>query len=165
MNYSQLDLTPIRPGYGILWQGGLVDEAIFRLPGPLVIVEMTKGTADHEYLAHSRKQTFPESGGQLQGVITVQIDDSLGAMLPDPVYLGLVDACLSYLRNGVNLYIHCRMGISRSTYVSAGIYARLGMSVKEALGLIKNRRREAFPNWGFYDQLMRLEAEGKLGCS
>jgi len=163
MNYTQIDLAPVKPGYGLIWQGNLVDEDIFHIPGPLVIVEMTKGTSDHQWLAISRGQSSPRSGGPLQGVITVGIDDYPDAVLPDAVYLGLVDACCGYLRNGINLYVHCRMGLSRSTYLTAGIHTRLGMSLTEALKMIGQRRKEAFPNWGFFDQLHRLEFEGKLG--
>jgi hypothetical protein len=162
VNFTQLDLLPLQPGYGQIWQGGTIDETLFNLPGPLVVVSMTGGQEDAQWLFQSRVMTPRRaSDGMFQGVINVEIADLPESILPDNVYLGLIDACCGYLRNGVNLYVHCRMGISRSTYVTAGIYMRLlNLSLKEALQKIQGRRQRAELNWGFEQHLQILE--GKL---
>jgi hypothetical protein len=43
MDFNKIDLTPIRPGWGYVWQGGSVDQAIETLPGPLLVVGMDRG--------------------------------------------------------------------------------------------------------------------------
>lgn len=143
----------------MIWQGGFPDFDIFELPGPLVIVGLTGGKDDAQLLWHSRSMVpSARSTGKIQGVIAVEISDYPESALPDSAYLGLVDACCGYLRNGVNLYIHCRMGISRSTYLSAGIYMRLlNLPAKQAIRRVSDRRIEAYPNSGFREHLDALE--------
>jgi protein-tyrosine phosphatase len=73
------------------------------------------------------------------------------------VLIALVDAAIALLAQGINLYVHCQMGISRSTYFNTALYMRLGMTLKEAVAHIKKHRSVAWPNWGFYDHLQKLE--------
>jgi hypothetical protein len=162
MNYTHLDLQPLRPGYGSIIQGGRIDHDIYSLPGPLVIVNMMKGESDERWLHESRAMTGLKSNGKIQAVLSVCIEDNPASFLTDKTYLALVDSCISYLKQGFNLYVHCRMGMSRSTYLTAGIYVRLGMTMKEAITYIGSQRKDAYPNWGFLDHLTHLCDTGKL---
>jgi predicted protein tyrosine phosphatase len=162
MNYTQLDLEPLRPDYGLIFQGGQIDYKLFELPGPLVIVNMMKGESDERWLHESRAMTGLRSNGKIQAVLSVCIEDNPMSFLTDKTYLALVGSCINYLEQGFNLYIHCRMGFSRSSYLTAGIYIRHGMTLKEATRHIETRRKSAFPNNGFYEHLIHLCETGKL---
>jgi len=57
-----------------------------------------------------------------------------------------------------NVYIHCYMGISRSsTIVIAYIMYKKKISFKEAFNFVKEKRNCVFPNVGFADQLILFE--------
>jgi predicted protein tyrosine phosphatase len=162
MNYTRLDETPLRPGYGLIFQGGQIDYDIYNLPGPLVIVNMMKGESDERWLHESRQMTGLKSNGKIQAILSVCIEDNPFSFLSDSAYLALVDSCIGYLKQGFNLYVHCRMGMSRSTYLTAGIYIRHGLSLKQATNHIYHRRKMAAPNNGFYEHLIHLTETGKL---
>jgi protein-tyrosine phosphatase len=162
VNYTRLDETPLRPGYGLIFQGAIPDYDLYNLPGPLVIVNMMQGHRDESWLHESRDMTRLRSNGKIQAVLAVCIEDNPISVLPDNVYLALVDSCISYLKQGINLYVHCRMGFSRSSYLTAGIYIRHGLTLKQATRHISTRRKTAFPNNGFYEHLLHLTETGQL---
>lgn len=149
MDYSQIDLQPMKPDYGMVWQGTPIDEAIHQIPGPLAIVSMNKDE-DLKWIDH---QT-------IHSVLSVHIDDDPGAVLPDNVYLGLVDAGIGLLKNGVSLYIHCSAGVSRASYYDIGLHMRvLNLSYDDAFALVHKQRPCICPNSGFVSQLKRLEPQ------
>ena len=52
---------------------------------------------------------------------------------------------------GVNILIHCQMGISRSTYCVIAYFVKsLGYKVMNALRFIKRKRKQFMPNYGFF---------------
>ena len=164
MFYSLLDQEPLS-GFGALYQGAMVTEEIWSLPGPLFIVTMNKESADIVWV---KRQISKEEGrdcSKIQGVLHVGIADMENAVLPDEVFLALIEAGYAMLSRGINLYVHCQQGISRSSYYTVGLYMRMGMSFQEAIRHVASRRKGAFPNWGFYDHLARLYKEGRFQCS
>jgi len=61
------------------------------------------------------------------------------------------------LKNGGKVYVHCQHGISRSaTLIIAYLMMKRGMSAKEAVRAVR-RKRQIFPNDGFFEQLCDLE--------
>jgi protein-tyrosine phosphatase len=93
----------------------------------------------------------------VEAVLAVWIDDVPAGGLKDDVLSGLADAMVAWLNNGGNLYLHCRQGVSRASYIDIAIHCRaLGISAADALARIKARRPIADPNQGFMAQLQRL---------
>ena len=63
---------------------------------------------------------------------------------------------------GGRVLVHCHAGISRSaTIVTAYIMKTQGLSVDEALKIVKERRKCAAPNFGFMLKLMNFESTVK----
>lgn len=61
------------------------------------------------------------------------------------------------LSNGGKVYVHCQQGISRSaTLIIAYLMSKRGMSAIEAVRAVR-RKRQIFPNDGFFEQLCDLE--------
>lgn len=148
MDFSQIDILPMRPGWGLVYQGGSVNRDIQNLPGPLVLVCCDVGEMNEQFIDHKI----------VQGLIAVQLKDYLNGCLPDTILIAFVDACIALLKNGVNLYVHCGAGISRSTYIDCAIHMRgMGIGFDEAIEHIRFRRPQAAPNPSFCDQLKRIE--------
>lgn len=146
---------------GGLYVGSRVDEKIYQLPGPLVIVNMDDEVDDVCWV----KRTGDEERGDtshIQGVLHIGIRDWATGVLPDPVYLAYVNACHALMERGINLYIHCQAGISRSPYLALGILCKRGLTFMEAWGLIQNARPFALPNKWFAAQVRRLAEEGRF---
>lgn len=131
--------TPMRPGWGKVWQGsefGDVDD----IPEPHVIVSMV-GALLHVKLNLS---TF--------------MWDNDTAVLEPAVLLGMTSACLGFLSQGINLYVHCWEGKYRSTYMDVAIHmAGLHYSVDQAYGYVKRSHPIADLRTGTTLQLRSLE--------
>lgn len=150
MDFERIDLNGIEPGFGSMWQGGSVDQAIDSLPGPLLIVAMNEGEVDESWINHQN----------VQAVLAVWIEDSPSAVLPDMVLLMVVDSCGAWLKDGGNIYDHCAAGISRSGYLDVAIHMRLlNLSYDDALAYVRRERPGTSPNSGFENQLRTLEAK------
>src|SRR4051794_23033696 len=68
-------------------------------------------------------------------------------------HLSFVYFCLHFLGK---VYVHCRMGISRSaTLVLAYLIMKRGLSAQEAVRTVR-KHREIIPNQGFLKQLCEL---------
>ncbi|KAM7256271.1 hypothetical protein ACFE04_012012 [Oxalis oulophora] len=72
------------------------------------------------------------------------------------------DECFEFIegakRSGGGVLVHCFMGISRSvTVVVAYLMKKHGMSMSQALEIVKTKRPQAAPNHGFMTQLLLLE--------
>jgi hypothetical protein len=62
------------------------------------------------------------------------------------------------IERGVNIYIHCAMGISRSASIVIGyIMKKNNMSFNDAYKFVKDRRPQVDPNFGFCCQLVQYE--------
>jgi dual specificity phosphatase 12 len=63
-----------------------------------------------------------------------------------------------HLTEGHRVLVHCRAGISRSaTLVAAHLMIEQRLTVLQALGRIKEKRCDIYPNKGFLLQLIELE--------
>lgn len=147
MNYDQINLTPIHPGYGIVYQGGHATEEIKNFPRPLAIINLNKNEDDNVYAEQD-----------LYVAAHLDFDDCLTCSLPDDVLLGLILLCKHILASGTNLYIHCQEGISRSSYVDIALHMNaLPATFDQAFKYVKARRPQIAPNPGFIMQLKRLQ--------
>lgn len=151
MDYNQISDSPVYPGWGLIWQGGGLDAEVQSFPGPLILVTLDIGEDDPvQYVDHNT----------IHSVLNISIHDTPEAVLPDDVFLSLVDACIAFLKNGINLYIHCGQGVSRSSYLDIGLHMRmLRIPYDEAFSLIKKKRSVIDPNSGFEKHLRSLEKE------
>lgn len=147
MDYDRIDVLD----KGTVWQGGAVDAAIDSPPfaGPLLVVAMDRGESNEQFINHSI----------VEAVLAVWIDDVPEGCLKDNVLIGLADAIVAWLAGGGNVYLHCRHGVSRASYIDTAVHCRaLGVSAATALARIKEQRPVADPNPGFLAQLQRLFA-------
>jgi hypothetical protein len=81
---------------------------------------------------------------------------------PNVNILEYIDECNDFiqkcLESGINVYVHCGMGISRSvSFVIAFLMKTKKMSYNNALEFVRQRRSQAEPNFGFCCQLMTYE--------
>ena len=146
MTYDRIDV--LEPGWGVIWQGGDVNEGIDQPPftDPMLILDMDPTTND-QYINH---QT-------VEAVLAVWIQDSPSACLKDEVLLGLGAMGVAWLKGGGNVYVHCQAGISRASYMDITIHClALNISAVTVLARIKAERPIADPNPGFWAQLQRL---------
>ncbi|EOA31511.1 hypothetical protein CARUB_v10014699mg [Capsella rubella] len=72
------------------------------------------------------------------------------------------DECFSFIdqaiQSGGGVLVHCFMGMSRSvTIVVAYLMKKHGMGFSKAMELVKSRRPQALPNFGFISQLQKFE--------
>lgn len=149
-----MDYSPINHGvstWGLIFHGGHVDGGILDLPNPLFIINMELNTPNEVFITDHVK-------GPVQGVHSVYINDSPDACLPDGVLIAQAAANIALLAAGMNLYIHCAAGVSRSTYMDcATLMLGKKISYDAALALIRTTRPQVQPNSGFEAQLRRLE--------
>lgn len=145
-----LDDRPWEPGWGKIYQGGRPDAALWQLPHPTVIVNMDHETNDVVWMTWAK-------GNPIVGILHIGIHDLPSHTLPDPVLLGYLDTGVSLLKRGVNLFVHCAAGISRSSYITIGLYMRLGLSFTNARRQVEKNHPGVYPNEGFESQLRRLE--------
>jgi hypothetical protein len=146
MDYSLI--SNIVPGGGTIYQGGAVDLGIYKIPAPLVLLCMDAGEVNEKWIDHKT----------IQGLMAYQIEDSPDACLPDEILIALADAAIAFVRRGVNLYVHCGAGISRSSYADIAIHMRLfKVPYGEAFAMIAKQRPQIAPNPGFIAQLKKLE--------
>lgn len=73
-----------------------------------------------------------------------------------PFFNDVADFIDSCLRSGGRVYVHCKMGISRSaTCVLAYLMIKRAMTAQDAVRLVRSRR-QIIPNDGFLKQLCQL---------
>jgi len=151
MDYNLIS-SAYSTGMGAIYQGGSVDDQIKEIEQPLIIFCMDKGEQNEHYIAHPG----------IDGVVSIWIDDSPTAVLPDTCLIAHVAAAISYLRSGYNLYIHCGAGVSRSSYLDIAVHmALMGFTYDQAASYVKSKRPVAQPNPGFEAHLRRLEPQLK----
>ncbi len=143
-----IDLEPMHPGWGRVWQSGEVAAIIHHqdVPGPRLIVSMVGPLMDPWADMHlaTMVEDWPDSEGEYQ-------------TLPDEALLAMVDAVIAMLKRDVNVIIHCLEGKSRSSYLDVAIHmAVMGLDYDAALALVKKQHPIAQPNPGFEAQLRRM---------
>jgi hypothetical protein len=146
VNFDQIDLSPMFPHWGVVYQGGSVDEAM-TLPSPIVIVCMNDSEMDEKWVDHK----------VVYAVLYIGIKDSDDGVLPDDILRGLVDAGIAFLSQGINLYVHCAAGVSRSSYYDIALHCQaMSTGYTKAYQYIKKQRPIIEPNPSFVAQLRRL---------
>lgn len=75
-------------------------------------------------------------------------------------HIGLhFDRCCAFIDSGSTV-VHCLLGVSRSpTIVASYLVWKHGMTAKEAMALIQQKRACVSPNFGFLSQLTDWERE------
>lgn len=147
------DHIELWPSLGQLYQGNVPDEQLRRLPQPLVIVNLQRSRTDVGFLDH--QLTAPSR--QCYVVMECAVEDNGAHRWPDNVYVGIITAIVNFLRNGMNVYVHCTAGVSRSSYVTMGVLmAALALSADDALAYLRKYHPLARPNDGFMEHLRHL---------
>lgn len=148
MDYNLIDIEPIKPGWGRVYQGGGIGLEIQNIPGPLVIVSLDATLPDRDYV--DRKHVLM--------LLSIPIEDAADAILPDDAFIASIEAGIDFLSRGINLYVRCLAGVSRSSYYNAGLHMRaMKIDLDASLEYIKRTRPSACPNAGFYAHLKHLE--------
>lgn len=102
--------------------------------------------------------------GHLVPVLAVSIDDAPGKdqmeVIPDDRLVPMLDACVTLIRGGLSIVIHCWAGKHRSTYFDVALHMRLiGLPYKDALSWVMSKHPEAEERKSMREQLTRLEAQ------
>jgi hypothetical protein len=108
-----------------------VDAAIDSPPfaGPLLVICMNRGEDNDQFINHAI----------VEAVLTVWIDDVPAGCLKDDVLTGLADAIVAWLKDGGNVYLHCRHGVSRASYIDIAIHCRtLGSALAMRLPVLRD---------------------------
>lgn len=150
MSLDLIDQTPMRPGWGQVWQCGEIAEVLqsYHLTAPRLIVSMV-----------GQAWSFSD---ELHMVIFMPDDDR--TILPDGTLIAMVDSIINCLQRGLNVVIHCFEGKYRSTYMDVAVHMRvLNYSPSQALGYVKNNHPIADLRKGTTAQLIRLETVLRTG--
>lgn len=83
-----------------------------------------------------------------------------------PALLRGSDAVHAEVTRGGRVLVHCAVGASRSASVLAAYYVRhRGMSLLDALAMLKDKRSLVSPNLGFLVRLLKVEADARGATS
>jgi protein-tyrosine phosphatase len=94
-------------------------------------------------------------------VLWVDMPDNDIDTLPSPLLISFVETVISFLRQGIDVLIHCNEGKYRSTYLDMAVHIKCGMSFEEAYELIRMRHPIAALRIGTEEQLRQLKGESK----
>lgn len=156
---DRIDLDGLRPGWGSIWQGGMLDDEGLKAVEAatekgLVIVAMNVEARawDYERLVDHRAKVL--------AYVYVGIEDSPEGCLPDDQLIVLVGTLLTVLRRGYHVVDLCAAGISRSGLLDTCLHmAALDVDWDTALTAVRIHRPQTNPNTGFVEQGKRLEAQ------
>jgi hypothetical protein len=151
MSASLIALS-LSPGFGALYQGGWADSGdLLAIAGPMWLVNLCD---DDGFDDDSR---FVD-GVHVLGCLPASIPDTGAGVMADDAYLTLLDRVRTLLRSGVNVYVHCLAGWSRSSYVTVGLFmVERDLSYDDALARVRQRHAMARPNPHFEAHLRRIE--------
>jgi protein-tyrosine phosphatase len=139
MALSLIDVTPMHPGWGRVFQSGVIASEDWDQKG-LVIS-----------LAGNENWMGP--------CLWLLMPDSDMYVLPDTFLVAMVDATIAFLKKGIDVLIHCNEGKYRSSYLDAAVHMRAGpMTYHDAFALIRQHHPIAGMRGGTYAQLNRMEA-------
>ena len=149
MDFNKIGDFPLNTNWGMIYQGGAVDQAINTLPGPLVVFTMDAGELDESYIDHVRQVAIAE--------VYIGIDDSPTATLSDAELVAHAHCVAHYLEAEFNVYIHCAAGVSRASYLDCAVHMLVkGLDFDSALAYVRKYRPVANPNSGFTDHLRKI---------
>jgi protein-tyrosine phosphatase len=142
MVLSLIDTNPMRPGWGRVYQSGVIASESWDQDG--LIISMS-GNENFEGPCLWR-----------------DMPDNEVSTLPDEMLFAFVDAAIAFLRQGKDVLIHCNEGKYRSTYMDVAVHVRGGkMSSVKAYEMIKAHHPIACLREGTDAQLRRLESKLK----
>lgn len=136
---DQIDQQPLKPGWGMIWQGSELSDWFDKIPSPRCVISMV-----------GECSLGP-------GVTCALIDDEQ-SILPDRLLISMCDASIGFMKNGYNLLVHCFEGKYRSTYMDVAIHMRSGMLFEDAFALVKLMHPIAALRVGTEAQLERMES-------
>lgn len=139
---------------GILLGNGPTAMDIYKLKqlGVTHVLNTACGMNPEYGMINTSQKYYSASGIKFMGIMAYDMSSFNLA----PYFNDVADFMDSALRSGGRVYVHCKMGISRSaTCVLAYLMIKRGMTVQEAVRLVRSRR-EIIPNDGFLKQLCQL---------
>lgn len=163
MDYNLITPTPLKDGWGLLYQGNWIDNDLWKLPTPLFVVQMDEFHCDHRSVNHTKGFIGVLSLNLLDTPVNLPDHATGNAIgpLPDAQLEAAGLTVIAYLERGVNVYIHCAAGVSRSSYLTLAVLMRVtGEPLEDCLARLRSQRPAANPNSGFHAHLER--AEGRL---
>lgn len=139
---------------GILLGNGPTAIDIFRLKqlGVTHVLNCACGKEPEYGMINTSQRYYTSSGIKFMGIVAYD----MSSFNISPYFNDVANFMDDCLRRGGRVYVHCKMGISRSaTCVIAYLMIKKGMTAQEAVRLVRSRR-EIIPNDGFLKQLCQL---------
>lgn len=139
---------------GILLGNGPTAMDIYKLKqlGVSHVLNTACGKTPEYGMINTSQKYYANSGIRFMGILAYDMSSFNLA----PYFNDAADFIDSGLRSGGRVYVHCKMGISRSaTCVLAYLMIKKGMTAQEAMRIVRSRR-EIIPNDGFLKQLCQL---------
>lgn len=142
MTLSLIDVDPMEPSWGRIYQSGVLGSEDW----------------DHDGLVVSMSGNENFDGPCLW----VDMDDNEIDTLPYAMLVAFVGAITAFLAQGTDVLIHCNEGKYRSTYMDVAVHIKAGkMRLEEAFETIRARHPLACLRQGTEAQLRLLEASIK----
>lgn len=138
MVLSLIDVEPLKPGWGRVYQSGVIASEDWTNTG--LVVSMS-----------GNENWQPPC-------LWVDIPDDEIYALPDELLVAFAEAIIAFLRQGKDVLIHCNEGKYRSTYMDAYVHMYAGMSLAAAFERIRARHPIAALRQGTEAQLRRMES-------
>lgn len=133
---------------GILYQAATPDDQITQIGHRTMLIEMAAGIDALRWV----------KTGSLKCCLYFGIDDAPNDCLPDEVLLSLGGMARMWMMRGGDIVSGCGAGISRSSYASCAIIMMIKkVTFDQALTIVRSGRPQANPNYGFVEQLQRLQ--------
>lgn len=107
----------------------------------------------------------PQLGEPPFVLLHLPTNDSPVRPIPIPKLCAGVTAALPVIDEGHSVTVHCSRGRHRSVAMACAILIGKGCNAREAMQLVKNRRREADPNiWYIRRRILRFAEEWPGAC-
>jgi predicted protein tyrosine phosphatase len=166
LDYNLITTEPLKPDWGLLYQGNWIDNELWKLPTPIFVVQMDEDHCDHRSINHARGYigVLSLSLGDVPENLPHDATGNAIGPLPYAELEAATETVVAYLERGVNVYIHCAWGLSRSSYLTLAVLMRVtGQTLADCLTLLRSQRPAANPNSGFLAHLAAVE--DRLRCA
>ena len=106
----------------------------------------------HILICGSYLKTFhPKDFNYLQLEMDDSLEEDLNKFIPN---------CFDFIEKSQKIYVHCAAGISRSaSIVIAYLMYKKKITYEQSYKIVKEHRKEIFPNPNFEEQLKKMEKE------
>jgi hypothetical protein len=88
-----IDLQPVKPGYGQVWQGSELSVLFDSVPQPRLVISL-----------------IGEAEPMVPNSLTAFMRDNDETWLPDPLLFAMCESAVAFLKRGHNILIHCFQG-------------------------------------------------------